>query len=139
MRPTPQIITALKADPTVSGVVGTKVFADYPPQGTSEPFIVLTIPSGEAHGTVNNCNVRAYSARLTVDVVCDTRAQTESAIEAIEDVLDGFTSTDSTHPIQGITIQTALEWEMLTPKDGSDKRIFICSQDYQIHYRRNPL
>ena len=136
-RPTPQLITLLKADTAVSAEVGAAIFADYPPQGQAEPFVVLTTPSGTSHGTVNNCQTRAYSARLNVDVVCDTRAQTESTIEAIEDVLDGHSSTDSTHPIQGVTIESGIQWEMLTPKDGSDKRVFICTQDYLIHYRRN--
>lgn len=136
VRPIPQIIAAIKADADITAVVGDKVFADYPPQGIDHPFVILTIPSGTAHGTVDNCGVRAYSARLEVDVLCETRAKTEAVIESMEDLLDGFASTDSTHPIQGITVDGGLEWELLTPKDGSDERIYICSQDYEIHYRR---
>jgi hypothetical protein len=58
-------------------------------------------------------------------------------IEAVEDVLDGFTSVDADFPIQGTTLDGGMSWEMLTPKDGSDERAFICTQDYQVHYRRN--
>ncbi len=136
MRPVPQIIQAIKNVSGITDVVGDKVFADYPPQGVDHPFVILTIPSGTAHGTVSNCKVRAYSARLTVDVLCETRAQTETVIELLEDLLDGFTSSDANHPIQGTTVDGALEWDLLTPKDGSDERVFICSQDFQIHYRR---
>ena len=136
MRIIPQVIAALKADPDVSAAVGTQVFADYPPQGTDHPFVIVAIPSGVAHGTISNCQVRAYSARMSIDIVCSTRALTESGIEAIEDVLDGFVSADSDFPIQGTTLDGGLSWELLTPKDGSDERAFICSQDYQVHYRR---
>ena len=137
MRVAPQIIAALKADPAVAAAVGGQVFADYPPQGVDHPFLIVAIPSGTAYGTISNCQVRAYSARVTIDIVCDTRASTESGIEAVEDVLDGFTSSDADFTIQGTTLDGGIGWEMLTPKDGSDERAFICSQDYQVHYRRN--
>ena len=126
----------LRADPAVSAIVGTSIFADYPPQDHPYPLVVLTIPSGVAFGALNNVSVRAYSSRLTVDVAGDSRALTEQLIEAIEDALDGFSSADSTHPIQGVTVNEAFTWELLTPKDGSDERAFVCSQDYLIDYRR---
>ncbi len=137
MRVAPQIIAALKGDPDVAAVVGTQVYADYPPQGVEHPFLVVTIPSATAHGTLSNCQVRVYSARVTIDIICDTRAKTEVGIEAVEDLLDGFTSGDANYPIQGATLDGGIGWQLLTPKDGSDERAFICSQDYQVHYRRN--
>ena len=132
----PQVIAAMKSDPSISGLVGTQVYADYPPQGVDHTFVIVSTVSGIAHGTISNCQVRAYSARLSVDVVCNTRSEAEGCIEAIEDTLDGFTSTDASYPIQGITLDGGMSWDLLTPKDGSDERSFICSQDYQIHYRR---
>lgn len=137
MRIIPQVIAALRADANVTNVVGTQIFADYPPQGVEHPFLVLSVPSGQAYGTISNCRVRAYSARLTVDIVCDTRAKTEVGIESVEDLLDGFISTDADFPISGVTLDGGVSWDVLQPKDGSDERAFICSQDYQVHYRRN--
>ncbi len=137
MRIVPQIITALRADPSVQSSVGNQIYADYPPQGVDPPFLVISVPNGRAFGTVSNCQVRAYSAQLTVDIVCDTRASTEVGIEAIEDLLDGFISEDEDFPISGTTLDGGISWDVLTPKDGSDERAFICSQDYQVHYRRN--
>ena len=137
MRVVPQLIAHLRADANLSPLVGNRIYADYPPQGSAEPFIVLTILSGQAYGTVDNCQVRAYSARLEVDVLAETRSQTEELIELVEDSIDGFNSSDSTHPIQGVTLNDGLDWELLTPKDGSDERRFLCSQDYEIHYTRN--
>ncbi len=137
MRVIPQVIAHLRADTDLAAIVGDRIFADYPPQGAVEPFVVLTILSGQAYGTVNNQPVRAYSARLEIDVLAETRAVTEQVIELAEDSIDGFVSTDSTHPIQGITVNDGLDWQLLTPKDGSDERRFLCSQDFEIHYTRN--
>jgi len=136
MRPVPQIIAMLRADANVTAEIGDKIFADYPPQGIEYPLVVLSVTSGVAFGCVDNGNIRAYSSRLAVEVASNTRAQAETIIEAIEDALDGFATADSTHPIGGVTVNEAFSWELLTPKDGSDERAFVCSQDYLIDYRR---
>ena len=137
MRIGPQMIASMKADSSVQAAIGDQIYADYPPQGVDNPFVILTITSTQAHGTIDNRPVRAYSARITIDVVADTRAQTEVGVEAIEDVLDGLTSTDPNNPIQGITVDGGIQWEVLNPKDGSDERAFVGTQNYQVHYRRN--
>ena len=136
MRPVPQIIAMLGADANVSPLISNKIYADYPPQGTAYPLVVLTVTSGAAFGAVDNSSIRAYSSRLSVDVAADSRAEAEIIVEAIEDALDGYATADSTHPISGVTVNEAFSWELLTPKDGSDERAFVCSQDYLIDYRR---
>ena len=137
MRIIPQLIAALKADADVTtALTNTRVYADYAPQDIDKPFILLSVPNTSAFGMVNNCSSRAYSARLTIDVICDTRAQTEDVIEAIENCLDGYSSLDSTHPIGGVSVQSGISWEVLAPLDGSDERAFVCTQDYLVDYVR---
>ena len=137
MRTIPQVIAQLKSDAGVTAIVGDKVFADYPPQGIEEPYVIASTTSGIAHGTVSNCVIRAYSSRMEIDSAATSRSQAEQLSEAVEDAIDGFTSlTDTTHPIQGVTLDGGIEWQLLSPNDGSDERLFICSQDFQIHYRR---
>ena len=137
MRIIPQLIAKIKSDTTLNTALGGQVFADYAPQGTNEPFMVVTLTSTTAHGTVTNCPVRAYSSRIEIDVVTTSRAQAEELAEQTEDLIDGYTTTDPTYVIQGITLDGGVEWDLLTPKDGSDQRLFVCNQDYAIHYRRN--
>lgn len=137
MRPVPQLIARLKNTPELTSIVGQRIYADNPPQDDDLPFVILTILSGTAFGTISNCQVKAYSARLNVDVITDSRGTSEEAIEVIEDTIDGYASTDETHPIQGVTVDGAIEWQVLTPVDGSDQRGYWCAQDFQIHYRRN--
>ena len=137
MRVTPQIIALLKSTTALTDIMGNAIYADHPPQDDETPIVVLSILSGMAHGTVNNCNVRAYTARLTVEVVTDSRAQSEQVIEIIEDTLDGYSNTaDPTHPLEGIVIEGAIEWQLLSPIDGSDQRGYLCAQDFYINYRR---
>ena len=137
MRPAPQLIALLKSTTALTDIVGQNIYADNPPQDDDRPVVVLSILSGVAHGTVNNCTVRAYTARLTVEVVTDSRSQSESVIEIIEDTLDGYSNTaDPTHPIEGVTIEGGIEWTILNPVDGSDQRGYLCSQDYYINYVR---
>ncbi len=137
MRIIPQLIAVLKANSAVTtALTNSRIYADYAPQDIDKPFILLSVPSSSAFGMVNNCSSRAYSARLTIDVICDTRAQTEEVIEAIEECLDGYSASDPTHPIGGVSVSTGISWEVLTPMDGSDERAFVCSQDYLVDYVR---
>jgi hypothetical protein len=137
MRVAPQLIALLKETPSVTAIVGQAIYADNPPQDDDTPVVVLSILSGIAHGTINNCSVRAYTARLAVEVVTDSRAQSEQVIEHIEDTLDGFSNpADLTHPIEGVTLEGAIQWAILNPVDGSDQRGYLCAQDYYINYRR---
>lgn len=137
MRPAPQLIALLKSTTALTDIVGQNIYADNPPQDDDRPIVVLSILSSVAHGTVNNCTVRAYTARLTVEVVTDSRSQSESVIEIIEDTIDGYSNTtDPTHPIEGVTIEGGIDWTLLNPVDGSDQRGYLCGQDYYINYVR---
>ena len=137
MRPVPQVISLLKSSTTLTDLVGHHIYADNPPQDDMTPIVVLSVLSSIAYGTVDNCSVRAYTSRLTVDVVTDSRSQSEQVIEIIEDLLDGFSNVvDPTHPIAGIIVEGGIDWEILNPVDGSDQRGYLCSQYFNINYRR---
>lgn len=136
-RPVPQVITLLKADSAVSTLTSGRIYADNPPQDDDLPFVVIDIVNTNARASVNNCAIKQYSSRITIDIVCDTRAQSESIQEAIEDALAGYTSSDSDYPIQGITVDSGTSWQVIQPTDGSDQRGYWCSQDYFINYSRS--
>jgi len=137
MKPVPQIIALLRADPSVTTLVNQRVFADNPPQDDELPIVVLTITSTNARAALDNCHIKLYVARMKVDIVCSSRSQAEDVQEAIEDALVGYTSSDSTHPIQGVVVDSGTTWDLIAPVDGSDERGYWCSQDYQINYARN--
>lgn len=136
MKPIPQVISMLRSTAEVTDIVGQRIFADNPPQDDDLPIVVLTIPNTNARAALDNCQIRLYAARMRVDIVCATRGQAEDAQEAIEDALVGYTSSDSTHPIGGITVESGTSWQLITPADGSDERGYWCSQDYFINYAR---
>jgi hypothetical protein len=137
MRPVPQVIKMLKASTILTDIVGQNIYADNPPQDDMTPIVVLSVLSSVAYGTVDNCSVRAYTSRLTVDVVTHSRSQSEQVIEIMEDLLDGYSDVaDPTHPIAGIIVDGGIDWEILSPIDGSDQRGYLCSQYFNINYRR---
>jgi hypothetical protein len=136
MRPVPQIISLLRADPSVSDLINQRVYADNPPQDDDLPFVVLTIENTNARAALDNCQIKLYAARMKVDIVCSSRSLAEEVQEKIEDALVGYTSSDSTHPIQGVVVDSGVSWELLVPTDGSDERGYWCSQDYFINYAR---
>ena len=136
MQTVPQLITRLRSDPSVTDKVGQRIYADNPPQDDDLPFVVLTISSTNARATIDNCQIRLYTARLKVDIICESRSAAEAAQEAIEDSIVGYTSQDATHPIQGVTVESGTSWELVAPADGSDERGYWCSQEYMINYAR---
>lgn len=137
MRPVPQIISLLRSEPSVTAIVNQRIYADNPPQDDDLPFVVMTIENTTARATIDNCQVKLYESRLKIDIVCDSRSSAEDAQEAIEDTIVGYTSNDSTHPIQGITVDSGTSWEIIVPRDGSDQRGYWCTQDYIINYARD--
>ena len=136
MRPVPQLIAHLKADATLSAITD-RVFADHPPQGDELPIVVLTVESARTFSeTLDLCHRKLYRASLRVDIICDTRGQSEDIQEAVEDALVGFTSTDSSHPINGITTEDGVSWSVVSPIDGSDERGYWCDQSFEVTYQR---
>jgi hypothetical protein len=135
-RPLPQVISALRADPAVQAIVGQRVYADNPPQDDELPFVVISVLTTQLWGTLDYCNVRMYVARLQLDAICKTRGDSEAVMEAIEDLLDGYTSTDAQYPIQGIVVDSGVSWDIVTPIDGSDERGYHSTQDFQLNYKR---
>ncbi len=137
MRPVPQLIALLKQHTPLTDIVGQNIYADNPPQDDDRPIVVLSVLNSIAHGTINGCNVRAYTSRLTVETVTDSRSQSETIVELLEDVLDGYSNTtDPTHPIESVVVDGGIDWAILNPVDGSDQRGYLCSQDFNINYRR---
>ena len=137
MEPIPQVIQQLKADANVTAVVGQNIFADNPPQNNGLPIVVLAIGNTEVFGTVQLCNLKLYSADMTVDIICKTRRASEEAQFAIEDSIIGYSSNDPEFVIESIVHSTGTSWQVLEAIDGSDERGYWCSQTFTINFRRN--
>lgn len=136
-RPVPQVITRLKADASVSSLSDNRIYADNPPQDDVLPIVVITLQNTRAYATVDNCGAtKVYNSRIVIDIICQTRGQSEELQEAVEDSLVSFSSADLTHPIEGINAESGASWQIVEPIDGSDERGYWCTQDFMINYRR---
>jgi len=136
-RPVPQIITRLRADATVASIAGTRVFAEHPPQDDVLPIVVIGVESVRGFSdNVGLCHQKVYVASVSVDIICQTRGQSEDLQEAVEDSLIGWVSSDTGYPINGITSDEGASWQLIDPKDGSDERGYWCEQTYSVTYQR---
>jgi len=137
MRPVPQLIQLLRADSSVTDLTGTRIYAEHPPQDDVLPIVVLSVENVRGFSdTVSGCHIKVYVASVSVDIICDTRGQSEDVQEAIEDALIGYTSADAEYPINGITSDEGASWQLVDPKDGSDERGYWCEQTYSVTYQR---
>ncbi len=137
MRPIPQLIELLRADSTVTDLTGLRIYAEHPPQDDVLPIVVLSVENVRNFSdTISQCHIKVYVASVGIDIICETRGQSEEIQEAIEDAIIGHTSSDLTHPINGITTDEAASWQIIDPNDGSDERGYWCEQTYSVTYQR---
>ena len=137
MRPIPQLIARLRADTDVTDLSGLRIYAEHPPQDDVLPIVVLSVENVRSFSdTISGCHIKCYVASVAVDIICNTRGQSEEIQEAIEDSLIGYSSSDLTHPINGITTDEAASWQIIDPNDGSDERGYWCEQTYSVTYQR---
>lgn len=97
------IYTALTSDPTVSGIVGAKVYALQAPAGIELPYIVFYLASGVVPNTQprNDFNT-VYRAESRAD----SRAGAETLSDAVFDVLHEAGLTTSGWTIYWAAVET---------------------------------
>jgi hypothetical protein len=124
----PALRTLLLADPTVSSIVGTRVFPLRVPQGEKGDSIVYNRVSedteynlvGPSHLSVTRVQVDAWSTRVD---------GARLLANAVQDILSGYRGTVASVPVQGAFLVGGREdW------DG-EAQMFRVSRDYNVHYQ----
>ena len=90
----------LLADPTVSGLIGTKIFPWEVPQGTVLPAVSYQQTGNERVRSLSGPSGRARP-RLQIDVYADTYDLAHQISDAIRQVLDGYSGPAGTYQIDG--------------------------------------
>lgn len=85
------LFTALMNDAGVSGIVGSSVYWNEYPQGTSAPAIVLNIISGADLPTLRGTD-GVWTYRVQVDCYGTNRPQARGISRAVLDLLNGYRS-----------------------------------------------
>lgn len=93
------LVARLRADATVSGLVGTRIYWEVRPQGSALPAIVLTGVSGERRQHMAG-PMTTQGHRVQFDCMAATKAQASDLRAAAIDVIEG-TGTGGTTKFQG--------------------------------------
>jgi hypothetical protein len=83
--------TLLLANPTVAGLVGTRISADRAEQGSARPFVVYARVASQPFTALNGAHLRTQ-ANLDVQCWANTRLAAESLGDAVAAAVRGVTS-----------------------------------------------
>lgn len=113
MNPEILIRTALLADATVTGLVGTRIAVDHLPQGSTFPGIVLQVVDGVPQRALAPVgSVVAVDARIQVNPVATTLASVKAIHAAVDAALGALNNTT----VGGKRIVHCV-WALLGPAD----------------------
>lgn len=131
----PTLISAVKLNSQVNTLSGGRVFADYVPEGSSKPSVILYTTFEEPFDCLDSFTSMSI-ATVRFESYGDTREQADDLAGAIEDALDGYRGkiTDDTIFINGVKRQTGKIHLVDIPNDGTDNWQFRSVQSFDISY-----
>ena len=133
MTPVEMLRSLLVNDPTVSGLVGQRVYADVAPQGSDLPFIVLTVENGTAEDCLDG-PVGYFSDTLGFDCYTKSRIDSLHLWKAGWAVLVGHSGYNSVTIIDSVTQASGIAWDHYRLDDASDELVYRCAQNLQVNY-----
>lgn len=116
---TEDLITYLKADPTLTGLIGTRIYPDFAPNDPTKPYIVYRVQSDPGRTKSNNVRERMYGFSIFAD--------TALAAETIERRLDTLLDKDV-----DIVIASASYYIKASRHSGGHS---MYEQDTAVHHR----
>lgn len=122
----------LANDITVSGIVGTRIYQDMPPQDVHFPFVVYTILSTIPTSTKDYKSKSVLDA-LTIQLDMYSRKVVESnnLAVAVRSKLDGFEGTQS-----GLNIRQCKFLDDTSAAEDLELGVYFRSQDYEFHIHK---
>lgn len=122
------IMTALLADETVSGLVGTRIFADIADGTAAAPFVVYSIPSTDGE-TCQDGTREVEFPSVQFSIYAATKADAITIADAIDLALDG-------QELAG-TSGTSLQFSNRFGQYESDTKLFGEVLEYRASVKSN--
>lgn len=126
------MVSAVKADASLTAAVSTRVYPDVAPIGAALPHLTWELTGGgplqhsTGSGPDNQVTVR-WTVRAT------TRQQARTIADLLASVLDGWSETKDDPQISSCTLDNESgDWDYRS--DDSDEIIRIIEQDYTIWF-----
>ena len=127
------IVTILRADATVSGLLGTRIYPWIRPQGTTFPAIVY-----ELDGTEPEQDLDGYAgmtrAELSISCIAEQYGGAKTLAAAVLGVLNGYTGT----PTNGVAINSLVHDNDIgiieDSQIGNSRGVAIVESSYIVWY-----
>ena len=130
----PQLITSLKANSSVTALVGSRVYADFAPEDVQKPCVYMYITSEDAEDCLEGM-VNFADARVRIECVGTSRESADSVCNAVRTALNGLLQAGYPNTtIQGISQATGKLHLVDIPNDGTDRWQFRTSQSFNVTY-----
>jgi len=130
----PQVVSSLKADANVSALVGTRIYADFAPEDSLKPCIILFITSEDAEDSIVGM-IDFADARVRIECIATSREEADDVSNAVRKALNDLLATHYPNTsIQGISQATGKIHLVDIPNDGTDRWQFRTGQSFNITY-----
>jgi hypothetical protein len=121
----PAVVEILKADATLTALVGARIYGDFMPEDIQKPAVLAYITSETAENCFDGFRLEAYGL---------TRESSDEVIEAARQSLNGVLGTYAGTPIKGVAQATGKIHLVDIPNDGTDRWQFRTAQSFEIAY-----
>jgi len=123
---------ALRAESTISALVGTRVYPFHAPQTAALPYIVVEQISSEENVALDGTGGLRF---VTFDIDCKADRATESRTlgKTVREFLDDYSGAAGNETIDAVLMNSE-NTEYEPPTDGSDRGIYTTLLDVTIQY-----
>ena len=129
----PAVVEILKADATLTALVGARVYGDFMPEDIQKPAVLAYITSETAENCFDGF-VGFENARVRLEAYGLTRDSADEVMEAARQSLNGVLGTYAGIPIKGVAQATGKIHLVDIPNDGTDRWQFRTAQSFEISY-----
>lgn len=129
------IIFRLKADATVGGVIGDRIYADPAPQNTTAPFVTMHTVAHPGDDDLGG-PVAMTPATIQFDCIGLTPDDAKATAKAINDNLRAITNMEIGDTGEEVFVRSSYRTgrrdDHVGPSDGSDRVVHRTSLDFEF-------
>lgn len=131
-----QIRELFLSDPDISEAVNDQIYVVTAPQGTPYPFIVITLTSGDAYGTLGG-TTGLQSSEIDVDCISDDAHEASAVAFIVRDFFKDYVGlagiTDADVEIKAVNVLDEQQSTVPLPH-AADTYAFTSLVEYQVQW-----
>lgn len=120
---------------SIKDVIGTRMFSDFLPQGSTLPAIVYDVIDTLAYEHLGGI-ANIARARVQIDSLADSRSAANSLADAVRIAFESYSGTIDDQYITSTSLVEGERYGVIRPEAGTDQRAqFVTILDFFVHYR----